>query len=264
LVRWTTAAGAAGRSGVVTQAILIEGVHKRFDALEVLRGVDLEVADHEVICLIGASGSGKSTLLRCINLLEPIDAGRIVLHGQDIAAAGVDQNAIRRQVGIVFQSFNLFPHMTVRRNVTLAPVKVLRLSAAAAADRAKQLLDRFGLADKADEYPDRLSGGQQQRAAIVRALAMQPDIMLLDEVTSALDPELVAEVLDVIRELAAGGMTMLIATHEMGFARDIASRVCFLDEGVILEEGPPAQIFSDPREERTQQFLQRIIAAGRM
>jgi polar amino acid transport system ATP-binding protein len=248
----------------VTQAILIDGVRKRFDALEVLRGVDLEVADHEVICLIGASGSGKSTLLRCINLLEPIDAGRIVLHGQDIAAAGVDQNAIRRQVGIVFQSFNLFPHMTVRRNVTLAPVKVLKLSSTEAVRRADDLLERFGLADKADEYPDRLSGGQQQRVAIVRALAMQPDIMLLDEVTSALDPELVAEVLDVIRELASGGMTMLIATHEMGFARDIASRVCFLDEGVILEEGPPAQIFSDPREERTKQFLQRIIAAGRM
>jgi polar amino acid transport system ATP-binding protein len=248
----------------VTQAILIDGVHKRFDRLDVLRGVDIEVADHDVICLIGASGSGKSTLLRCINLLEPIDAGRIVVHGQDITAVGVNQNDIRRQVGIVFQSFNLFPHMTVMRNVTLAPIKVLHLSVAESADRARQLLDRFGLADKAEEYPDRLSGGQQQRAAIVRALAMQPDIMLLDEVTSALDPELVAEVLDVIRELAAGGMTMLIATHEMGFARDIASRVCFLDEGVILEQGPPAQIFSAPREERTQQFLQRIIAAGRM
>ncbi len=179
-------------------------------------------------------------------------------------ATGVDQNAIRRQVGIVFQSFNLFPHMTVRKNVTLAPMKVLKLSSAEASGRAEQLLDRFGLADKVDEYPDRLSGGQQQRVAIVRALAMQPDIMLLDEVTSALDPELVAEVLDVIRELAAGGMTMLIATHEMGFAKDIANRVCFLDEGVILEQGPPRQIFSDPREERTKQFLQSIIAAGRM
>ena len=248
----------------MTQAILIDGVHKRFDALEVLRGVDLEVADHEVICLIGASGSGKSTLLRCINLLEPLDGGRIVLHGQDIMGTGVDQNAIRRQVGIVFQSFNLFPHMTVRRNVTLAPIKVLKLSSAEASSRADDLLARFGLADKAAEYPDRLSGGQQQRVAIVRALAMQPDIMLLDEVTSALDPELVAEVLDVIRELAVGGMTMLIATHEMGFARDIASRVCFLDEGVILEQGPPEQIFSAPREERTQQFLQRIVDAGRL
>jgi polar amino acid transport system ATP-binding protein len=248
----------------VTQAILIDGVRKRFDDLEVLRGVDLEVADHEVICLIGASGSGKSTLLRCINLLEPIDDGRIVVHGEDIMAAGVDQNAIRRQVGIVFQSFNLFPHMTVRKNVTLAPVKVLKLSSAAASSRAEELLGRFGLADKAGEYPDRLSGGQQQRVAIVRALAMQPDIMLLDEVTSALDPELVAEVLDVIRELAAGGMTMLIATHEMGFAKDIANRVCFLDEGVILEQGPPEQIFREPQQERTKQFLQRIIAAGRM
>ena len=248
----------------MTQAILIDGVHKRFDDLEVLRGVDLEVADHEVICLIGASGSGKSTLLRCINLLEPIDAGRIVVHGQDIMMTGVDQNAIRRQVGIVFQSFNLFPHMTVRRNVTLAPMKVLKLSTAEASSRADDLLDRFGLADKAGEYPDRLSGGQQQRAAIVRALAMQPDIMLLDEVTSALDPELVAEVLDVIRELAEGGMTMLIATHEMGFAKDIANRVCFLDEGVILEQGPPEQMFREPQQERTKQFLQRIIAAGRM
>jgi len=248
----------------VSEAIRIDGVHKRFGELEVLRGVHLEVADHDVICLIGASGSGKSTLLRCINLLEPLDGGRIVVHGVDITAAGVDTNAVRRQIGIVFQSFNLFPHMTVIRNVTLAPRKVLRLSEDEADERARQLLDRFGLADKADEYPDRLSGGQQQRVAIVRALAMQPDIMLLDEVTSALDPELVAEVLDVIRELAAGGMTMLIATHEMGFAKDSASRVCFLDEGVILEEGPPAQIFSAPREERTKQFLQRIIAAGRL
>jgi len=248
----------------VSEAIRIDGVHKRFGQLAVLRGIHLRVADHEVICLIGASGSGKSTLLRCINLLEPLDEGRIVVHGLDITAAGVDTNAVRRQIGIVFQSFNLFPHMTVKQNVTLAPRKVLRLSSDEAEERARQLLDRFGLADKADEYPDRLSGGQQQRVAIVRALAMQPDIMLLDEVTSALDPELVAEVLDVIRELAAGGMTMLIATHEMGFAKDSASRVCFLDEGVILEEGPPAQIFSAPREERTKQFLQRIIAAGRL
>ncbi len=248
----------------MSEAIRIDGVRKRFGELEVLRGVHLQVVDHDVICLIGASGSGKSTLLRCINLLEPLDEGRIMVHGVDITAAGVDTNAVRRQIGIVFQSFNLFPHMTVMRNVTLAPRKVLRLSTDEADERARQLLDRFGLADKADEYPDRLSGGQQQRVAIVRALAMQPDIMLLDEVTSALDPELVAEVLDVIRELAAGGMTMLIATHEMGFAKDSASRVCFLDEGVILEEGPPAQIFSDPREERTKQFLQRIIAAGRL
>jgi polar amino acid transport system ATP-binding protein len=248
----------------VTEAIRVTGLEKRFGSLEVLRGLDLAVDDHEVICLIGASGSGKSTLLRCINLLEPIDAGSIVVHGQDITMRGVDQNAIRAQIGIVFQSFNLFPHMTVMKNVTLAPTKVLKRTHAQADDEARRLLDRFGLGDKAAEYPDRLSGGQQQRVAIVRALAMKPDIMMLDEVTSALDPELVAEVLDVIRELAAGGMTMLIATHEMGFAKDIAGRVCFLDEGVILEQGPPAQIFSEPREERTKQFLQRIIAAGRM
>jgi polar amino acid transport system ATP-binding protein len=248
----------------MSDALLLEAVHKSFGKLEVLRGIDLAVAEHEVICLIGASGSGKSTMLRCVNLLEPIDAGRIVVEGVEITAPGVDMNAVRRRIGIVFQSFNLFPHMSVMRNVTLAPTKVLSLSAADAADRARELLGRFGLADKADEFPDRLSGGQQQRVAIVRALAMQPDIMLLDEVTSALDPELVAEVLDVIRELAEGGMTMLIATHEMGFARDIASRVCFLDEGVILEQGPPAQMFTAPKEERTTQFLQRIIAAGRM
>jgi len=248
----------------MSEAIRLEGVRKSFDKLEVLRGIDLIVEEHEVICLIGASGSGKSTLLRCVNLLEPIDAGQIVVAGVDITAPGVDVNAIRTRIGIVFQSYNLFPHMTVMRNITLAPTKVLDLSIEDAKDRADQLLDRFGLVDKADEYPDRLSGGQQQRVAIVRALAMQPDIMLLDEVTSALDPELVAEVLDVIRELATGGMTMLIATHEMGFARDIASRVCFLDEGVILEQGAPLQMFSDPQEERTKRFLQRIIAAGRM
>ncbi|MGE5459729.1 MAG: amino acid ABC transporter ATP-binding protein [Solirubrobacterales bacterium] len=247
-----------------TEAVRIDGVRKSFDALEVLKGIDLSVAEHEVICLIGASGSGKSTLLRCVNLLEPVDAGRVFVHGEEITAIGVDVNRIRRSIGIVFQSFNLFPHMTVLRNVTLAPQKALKLSRAQAGERAVELLERFGLADKKDEYPDRLSGGQQQRVAIVRALAMQPDIMLLDEVTSALDPELVAEVLNVIRELAAGGMTMLIATHEMGFARDIANRVCFLDEGVILEDGPPQQIFSAPREARTQRFLQSIIEAGRM
>ena len=248
----------------MSEAIRVEGLHKRFGSLEVLKGIDLEVEDHEVICLIGASGSGKSTLLRCLNLLEPIDAGRIVVHGQDITAGNVDANAVRRQMGIVFQSFNLFPHMTVLRNITLAPVKVLKESHADADTRARTLLERFDLADKADEYPDRLSGGQQQRVAIARALAMEPDIMLLDEVTSALDPELVAEVLDVVRELAAGGMTMLLATHEMGFAKDVATRVCFLDEGVILEEGPPQQIFGNPQQERTKQFLQRIVAAGRL
>jgi polar amino acid transport system ATP-binding protein len=248
----------------VTDAIAIEGLHKSFGELEVLRGIDLRVADHEVVCLIGASGSGKSTLLRCVNLLEPIDAGAISIEGEEITAPRVDVNRIRQRIGIVFQAFNLFPHMTVRRNVTLAPTEVLGLSDAEAGARATELLGRFGLADKADEYPDRLSGGQQQRVAIVRALAMRPDIMLFDEVTSALDPELVAEVLDVIRELAAGGMTMLIATHEMGFARDIASRVCFLDAGVILEEGSPERIFTEPQHERTERFLQRIIAAGRM
>ena len=196
-----------------------------------LRGIDLDVGEHEVVCLIGASGSGKSTLLRCINLLEPIQAGRIVVGGAEITARDVDVNAIRRRIGIVFQSYNLFPHMTVLENVTLSPRKALGQSRGEAEAQATTLLERFGLADKRDEYPDRLSGGQQQRVAIVRALAMQPELLLLDEVTSALDPELVAEVLDVIRELAAGGMTMVIATHEMGFARDIASRVCFLDAG---------------------------------
>ncbi|MEZ0234375.1 MAG: amino acid ABC transporter ATP-binding protein [Actinomycetota bacterium] len=245
-------------------AIVIEGLHKSFGDLQVLRGVDLEVADHEVICLIGASGSGKSTLLRCVNLIEPIDAGRIVVEGDEITARGIDVNAIRRRIGIVFQSFNLFPHMSVLRNITLAPTKVVGTGTSQAETEARELLDRFGLADKAEEYPDRLSGGQQQRVAIMRALAMKPDIMLLDEVTSALDPELVAEVLDVIRELAAAGMTMLIATHEMGFARDIATRVCFLDDGVIAEQGPPEQIFGAPQQERTGQFLARIVAAGRM
>jgi polar amino acid transport system ATP-binding protein len=244
--------------------LVLDGVRKSFGAVPVLGGIDLEVAEHEVVCLIGASGSGKSTLLRCVNLIEPLDAGRVVLAGADITAPGVDANRIRRRIGIVFQSFNLFPHMTVLRNVTLAPRSVLGVSRSDAEARALELLGRFGLADKRDEYPDRLSGGQQQRVAIVRALAMEPELMLLDEVTSALDPELVGEVLEVIRELAEGGMTMLIATHEMAFAREIASKVCFLDDGVILEQGPPAQIFTAPREQRTQQFLQRITAAGRL
>jgi len=248
----------------VSEALLLDGVHKSFGSLEVLRGVDLAVADHEVVCLIGASGSGKSTLLRCVNLLEPIDAGRIVVEGVELTAGGVNVNRIRRRIGIVFQAYNLFPHMSVLRNVTLAPRLALDLSKNEAAAQALALLERFGLADKAQNYPDSLSGGQQQRVAIVRALAMQPDLMLLDEVTSALDPELVAEVLEVIRELAAGGMTMVIATHEMSFARDIADRVCFLDAGVILEQGPPEQILSAPKEMRTQQFLQRIIEAGRL
>jgi polar amino acid transport system ATP-binding protein len=247
-----------------TPALVCRDVHKSFGKLEVLKGIDLSVDEHEVICLIGASGSGKSTLLRCINLLERINSGSIDVGGQEITAANVDVNRVRRGIGIVFQAFNLFPHMSVMGNVTLAPRKVMGLSRSQAEAEAVQLLDRFGLADKRDEYPDRLSGGQQQRVAIVRALATHPQLMLLDEVTSALDPELVAEVLSVIQELAEAGMTMLIATHEMSFARDIARRVCFLDEGVLLEQGPPEQIFSSPREERTQQFLQRIIEAGRM
>ena len=248
----------------MTESVRIEALQKSFDDLAVLKGIDLVVQKHEVVCLIGASGSGKSTLLRCIDLLEPIDAGRISIDGIDITARGTDQDAVRRRIGIVFQSFNLFPHMTVLQNVALAPVKVLKQSRERAAERSRELLERFGLADKADEYPDRLSGGQQQRVAIVRALAMDPDVLLLDEITSALDPELVAEVLDVIRELAAQGMTMVIATHEMAFARDVAHRVCFLDDGRILEEGPPDRIFSEPTNERTRRFLDRIIAAGRM
>jgi polar amino acid transport system ATP-binding protein len=246
------------------EALRLEGVHKSFGETEVLKGIDLTLDSHDVICLIGASGSGKSTMLRCINLLEPVDSGRIVMEGREITGPGVDVNVVRRRVGIVFQSFNLFPHMTVLRNITLGPRQALRMDAASANERALELLGRFGLDDKKDDYPDRLSGGQQQRVAIIRALAMSPRIMLLDEVTSALDPELVAEVLNLVRELAAGGMTMLIATHEMGFARDIADRVCFLDEGVIVEQGPPAAMFSAPRHPRTQQFLQRIIDAGRL
>jgi polar amino acid transport system ATP-binding protein len=248
----------------VTDALVVEGLRKSFGRLDVLRGVELTVAEHEVVCLIGASGSGKSTLLRCVNLTEPVDAGRIVVEGVEITARGVDVNAVRRRIGIVFQSYNLIPHMTLLRNVTLAPRRALSLSRNEAAGEAEALLRRFGLDDKRDEFPDRLSGGQQQRVAIVRALAMKPVIMLLDEVTSALDPELVAEVLEVIRELAEGGMSRLFATHEMSFAREIAARVCFLDDGVILEQGPPEQIFSAPREPRTRQFLQRIVAAGRL
>jgi polar amino acid transport system ATP-binding protein len=245
-------------------SLRLEDVHKSFGHVEVLRGIDLVLASHEVVCLIGASGSGKSTLLRCVNLLEPIDSGRILLAGRDVTARGVNVNSVRRHIGIVFQAYNLFPHMTVLANVTLAPRKVLGQSKEEAESSARDLLARFGLEDKQDEYPDRLSGGQQQRAAIVRALAMRPDLLLLDEVTSALDPELVAEVLEVIRELAEGGMTMLIATHEMAFARDIANRVCFLDAGRILEEGAPPQIFTAPREERTRRFLERFTEAGRL
>jgi len=254
-----SAVAAAGRP-----ALEISGLWKSFGDLRVLRGIDMTVAEHEVVCLIGSSGCGKSTLLRCVNLLEPIDGGRIVVEGEEITARGVNVNRIRRRIGIVFQSFNLFPHMSVLHNVTLAPRKAAGKSKSQAEAEATDLLERFGLADKRNEFPDRLSGGQQQRVAIVRALAMQPDLLLLDEITSALDPELVAEVLNVIRELARGGMTMVIATHEMGFARDIANRVCFLDGGGILEQGPPSEIFSHPAETRTQQFLERIIEAGRL
>jgi polar amino acid transport system ATP-binding protein len=241
----------------------IESLHKSFH-VEVLKGISLTLQPSEVVCLIGASGSGKSTLLRCVNLLEPINAGRIEFLGEEITAPRVDVDAVRRRIGIVFQAYNLFPHMSVLRNITLGLTKVLKKPQAEADEEAVDLLDRFGLAEKRNDYPDRLSGGQQQRVAIVRALAMRPELMLLDEVTSALDPELVAEVLNVIRGLAESGMTMLIATHEMSFARDIANRVCFLDDGVILEEGPPLEIFSSPQNPRTQQFLQRIIEAGRL
>ena len=247
----------------MTTGLAIERLSKSFGRHQVLRGIDLEVAEHEVVALIGASGSGKSTLLRCINLLEQIDSGRIFLDGEDITRAR-DVNAVRRRIGIVFQAYNLFPHMTVLRNVTLAPHDALGLSKREAEERAMLLLERFGLADKRAEYPDRLSGGQQQRVAIVRALAMRPELMLFDEITSALDPELVAEVLTVVRELAESGMTMVIATHEMSFARDVANAVCFLDGGVIAESGPPEQIFSDPQEPRTREFLARIIEAGRL
>jgi polar amino acid transport system ATP-binding protein len=249
---------------VTAEALRLEGIHKSFGGLEVLRGVDLAMARHEVVALIGASGSGKSTLLRCVNLLERVDEGRIFLDGREITGRGVDVNGVRRRVAIVFQAFNLFPHMTVLRNVCLGPVEGLGTPAGEAEERARGLLDRFGLLDKVDDYPDRLSGGQQQRVAIIRALAMRPSVMLLDEVTSALDPELIAEVLEVIRELAEAGMTMILATHEMGFARDIAHRVCFLDAGVILESGPPDRMFSEPEHPRTRRFLQRIIAAGRL
>ena len=246
------------------EVLRIEGLRKAFGGNVVLDGITQIVRRNEVVCLIGASGSGKSTLLRCVNLLERIDAGEIYLDGQRITGPGVNQDLVRRHIGIVFQSYNLFPHMTVARNVTLGPVKGLRLPRAEAAAEAEALLGRFGLLDKRDDYPDRLSGGQQQRVAIVRALAMKPRLLLLDEVTSALDPELVAEVLDVIRELASGGMTMVIATHEMGFAREIADRVCFLADGRIVEEAAPAQLFSSPSDERTRRFLRRIVEAGRL
>jgi polar amino acid transport system ATP-binding protein len=247
-----------------TPRLELDGVVKRFGAKLVLDGVDLTVDEHEVVCLIGPSGCGKSTLLRCVDLLERIDGGRILLDGRDISQRGIDSNAVRKRMAIVFQSFNLFPHLTVLDNVTLAPRKAHGIRRADAEATARDLLARFGLGDKADEYPERLSGGQQQRAAIVRALTIDPDLLLLDEVTSALDPELVGEVLAAIRELADSGMTMVLATHEMGFARDVADRVCFLHDGRVLESGPPRQLLTDPAEERTRQFLSRIIDAGRL
>jgi len=243
--------------------VSLQGVRKRFDNLEVLHGIDLDVAEHNVVCLIGASGSGKSTLLRCINLLEHVDAGTIAVDGQTITGTKIDVNRLRQKIGIVFQAYNLFPHMTVLQNVTLAPRKALGISRGKAEAHARALLRQIGLEDKADEFPDRLSGGQQQRVAIVRALATGPKLMLLDEITSALDPQLIGEVLELVRELAESGMTMIIATHEMSFAREVANKICFLDAGVIREEGSPEQIFSSPREERTREFLARVLEAGR-
>jgi polar amino acid transport system ATP-binding protein len=244
--------------------VSLQGVTKRFGDLEVLRRVDLDVDEHNVVCLIGASGSGKSTLLRCVNLLEKVDEGTIVVDGQDVTNGKVDVNALRRKIGIVFQAYNLFPHMTVLQNVALAPRKVRGLDRDHARSTAMDLLRRIGLQDKADEYPDRLSGGQQQRVAIARALAMDPRLLLLDEITSALDPQLVAEVLNLVRSLTEVGMTMIVATHEMSFCREVADKVCFLDGGVIYEQGPPEQIFSNPQQPRTREFLARIIEAGRM
>jgi polar amino acid transport system ATP-binding protein len=252
----------------VAEPILrLEGIHKRFGGLEVLRGIDLEVARGEVVCILGPSGSGKSTLLRCVNLLEQPEEGEIYLEGRDICKgrgskageAGWDIDFLRQRIGIVFQQFNLFPHKTALENVTIAPEKVLGRPRAEARAKGTQLLERVGLADKLEEYPDRLSGGQQQRVAIARALAMDPHLMLFDEVTSALDPELVKEVLDAMRELAAEGMTMMVVTHELGFAREVADRIVFLDGGVIVEEGPPAQVLDSPREERTRRFLGLVL-----
>jgi polar amino acid transport system ATP-binding protein len=248
----------------MTRKVGVRGLVKSFESKHVLKGVDLEVDLHEVVCVIGSSGSGKSTLLKCVNLLIPIDGGAIFLDGEEITAPTVNPNDVRKRMGIVFQAFNLFPHMTVLRNITLGPIKVHGAERTEAEEQARDLLDRFGLSDKVDEYPDRLSGGQQQRVAVIRALANQPEVMLFDEVTSALDPELIAEVLAAIRGLKDEGMTMIIATHEMGFARDVADKVCFLDDGTFLESGPPTEIFTNPAQPRTRQFLQRIVEAGRL
>jgi polar amino acid transport system ATP-binding protein len=244
--------------------ILLRGVHKSFGTNSVLNGIDLDIAEGTVVSLIGPSGSGKSTLLRCINLLEPIDDGEIFLDDIDISIPGFDANPVRRRIGMVFQNFNLFPHMSVQDNITLSPIRTLGVNKTVARARASELLERFGLADKYNAFPDQLSGGQQQRVAIVRALAIEPEVLLLDEITSSLDPELVGEVLDVVRELKTSGMTLVLATHEMGFARDISDLVCVLDGGHIIEQGAPSQVFSAPTSERAQQFLERIIRAGRL
>ncbi len=249
---------------MTTAKLELRSVRKAFGDNVVLQDIDLAVKPHEVVCLIGSSGSGKSTLLKCVDLLVPIDNGDITLDGRVITGGGVNPNEVRQLMGIVFQSFNLFPRMTVIDNITLGPRKVHGTDRGQANERAMLLLEQFGLAEKAYEYPDRLSGGQQQRVAIARALAGEPGLMLFDEVTSSLDPELVAEVLNVIRGLKDEGMTMLVATHEMGFARDVADNVLFLDGGVILEQGPPSEIFSNPHQPRTREFLQRIIDAGRL
>ena len=247
-----------------TTKISLRGVQKAFGAHSVLNGIDMDIAEGTVVSLIGPSGSGKSTLLRCINLLEPIDDGEIFLDGTDISVPGFDANPVRRRIGMVFQNFNLFPHMSVQDNITLSPVRTLGVNKALAHTKALELLERFGLADKVNAFPDQLSGGQQQRVAIVRALAIEPEVLLLDEITSSLDPELVSEVLDVVRELKTSGMTLVLATHEMGFARDISDLVCMLDGGHIIEQGAPSQVFSAPTSERAQQFLERITRAGRL
>ena len=244
----------------MTALLHVNGVHKAFGTNPVLRGLEVSLEPHEVVALIGSSGSGKSTLLRCVNGLESIDAGKIMLGDVEVSALDADLDVVRRRVGIVFQAYNLFPHMSVLANVTLAPIRVLRHSRKQAEGASLELLARLGLAEKARQYPDQLSGGQQQRVAIARALAMQPELLLLDEVTSALDPELVGEVLDVIRDLKAGGMTILMATHEMAFAREVADRVCFLDRGRVLESGPPGEIFENPAEPRTREFLDRFLS----
>jgi len=248
----------------MTTKLELVNVHKSFGDTHVLNGIDLQVHEHEVVCLIGPSGCGKSTILRCVDLLDTIDRGQILLDGTDISAKGVNGDDVRRRIGIVFQSYNLFPHLTVLDNTTLGARRAHGVDKDVAEDKAMELLDRFGLQDKANEYPNRMSGGQNQRAAVVRALMADPELLLLDEVTSALDPELVGEVLSVIRELAAGGMTMVLATHEMGFARDVANTVAFLHQGEVLEAAPPGQLFSEPRHDRTKQFLQRVTEAGRL